>query len=99
MVAVGMLLIWGGYSVSLWGWCLLRDYDVTLGQLMSPVHPYGQGKGQGWPPPPIPDTQIWPGGKTAARTVSQVGAPGVTLPPRQQVVPAPGNPTAIFPVI
>ncbi len=66
MVAVAFLLVWGGYSISLFGWCLLRDYDVTLGQLMSPVHPYGQGKGQSWPPPKIPASQIWPGGKTAA---------------------------------
>ena len=94
MVAVGMLLIWGGYSVGLWGWCLLRDYDLTFGQLTSPVHPYS-GK---WPPAKIPGTQIWPSGAAAAKTASQVGASGVSLPGKQ-VVAAPGNPTAIFPVI
>jgi hypothetical protein len=61
MVAAGMLLIWGGYSVSLWGWCLLRGYNVTFGQLVSPVHPYGSRKGQVWPPPPIPASQVFPG--------------------------------------
>ncbi len=90
MVAVGMLLIWGGYSVGLWGWCLLRDYDLTFGQLTSPVHPYSGA----WPPAKIPGTQIWPGGAAAAKTVSQVGASGGKM-----VVPAPGNPTDIFPVI
>ena len=65
MLPVGMLLTWAGYSVSLWGWCLLRGYDVTLGQLMSPVHPYGSGKGQPWPPAPIPDSQVFPGGAGA----------------------------------
>lgn len=58
MLAVGMLISWTGYSVSLWGWCLLRGYNVTLGQLMTPLHPYA-GK---WPPGLIPDTQIFPGG-------------------------------------
>ena len=61
MIAVGMLLTWAGYSISLWGWCLLRGYNVTLGQLMSPTHPYGAGKNQPWPPGPIPDSQVFPG--------------------------------------
>lgn len=72
VVAVGMLLIWGGYSVSLFGWCLIRDYNVTLGQLMSPAHPYGSGQGQSWPPPAIPSTQIWPGGAPAAAAAAHV---------------------------
>jgi hypothetical protein len=58
MVAVGMLLVWGGYSVGLWGWCLFRDYDVTFGQLVSPTHPYPGP----WPPAKIPAGQTWPGG-------------------------------------
>lgn len=70
MVAVGMLLIWGGYSVSLWGWCLIRNYNVTMGQLTSPLHPYGSGKNQPWPPASIPATQIWPGSNAAAATPS-----------------------------
>ena len=71
MLPVGMLLTWGGWSISFWGWCLLRGYNVTLGQLMTPLHPYA-GK---WPPPLIPDSQIFPGGTKA-------GAPaGLTSPP------------------
>ena len=62
-----MLLTWLGYSLSLEGWCLWRDYDVTLGQLMSPLHPYNGP----WPPARIPDTQIWPGGTTAAPATTQ----------------------------
>jgi hypothetical protein len=53
-----MVLIWGGWSLGLFGWCLLRDYDVTLGQLVSPTHPYRGA----WPPAKIPPGQIWPGG-------------------------------------
>ena len=70
MLAVGMLLIWGGYSVSLWGWCLLRGYDVTMGQLMSPLHPYGDGKGETWPPPPIGDDVVFPGGRSSSTAAS-----------------------------
>ena len=66
MLPVGMLLVWAGYSVSLWGWCLIRGYDVTLGQLMSPAHPYGAGKGQAWPPPLMSADQIFPGKNTGA---------------------------------
>lgn len=57
MVAIGMGLIWGGYALSLFGWCLFRDYNLTFGQLVSPFHPYTGT----WPPPKIPGTQIWPG--------------------------------------
>jgi hypothetical protein len=84
MVAVGMLLIWGGYSAGLWGWCLLRDYDVTFGQLTSPLHPYMSNKGDTWPPAKIPDTQIWPGGAPGGSKGGGGKAPSVssgTKPP------------------
>jgi hypothetical protein len=61
-----MVLIWGGWSVGLFGWCLLRDYDVTLGQLVSPTHPY-HGT---WPPAKIPPGQIWPGGTSGSQTAA-----------------------------
>ena len=64
MVAVAFALVWAGYSTSLWGWCLLRDYDLTFGQLVSPVHPYSGA----WPPAKIPSGQIWPAGSTTTTT-------------------------------
>ena len=77
MLAAGMLIIWGGYSVSLWGWCLLRGYNVTLGQLMSPAHPYGSGKGQAWPPALMGPDVIFPGGRPGAGgAASGSGGPG-----------------------
>lgn len=66
MVAVAFALVWAGYSTSLWGWCLLRDYDLTFGQLVSPVHPYSGA----WPPAKIPAGQIWPGGSTQTQTAA-----------------------------
>lgn len=75
MVAVGMLFTWLGYSLGLQGWCLWRDYDVTLGQLMSPFHPYNGP----WPPAAIPAGQIWPGGvtATASSTAGAAAQPGI----------------------
>ena len=72
MVAIGFLVIWGGYSLGLFGWTLFRDYDVTFGQLVNPVHPY-RGK---WPPAKIPDTQIWPGGAAAGGGGKKAPKPG-----------------------
>jgi hypothetical protein len=80
MVAVGMLLTWLGYGLGLEGWCLWRDYDVTLGQLMSPLHPYAGP----WPPPPVPSGQTWPGGTTAAAPAGQ-GSAGQTPGPAAAV--------------
>jgi hypothetical protein len=57
-----MVMIWAGYSLTLFGWSLWRDYDVTLGQLASPLHPYSGP----WPPPLIPAGQFWPAGQPAA---------------------------------
>jgi len=80
MLPVGMLIAWAGYSVSLWGWCLLRGYDVTLGQLMSPLHPYGSNKGETWPPKLIGPDVIWPGGRSAPAPA----APGSSSAPPSQ---------------
>ena len=77
MLAVGMLITWAGYSLTLWGWCLIRGYDVTLGQLMSPAHPYGSGKDQPWPPPLIGPDVIFPGGRN---TGASAPAPGPATP-------------------
>lgn len=70
MVAVGMMLGWVGYALGLEGWCLWRDYDVTLGQLMSPLHPYSGP----WPPAKIPGGQTWPG-KATSSTATTTAAP------------------------
>lgn len=77
MVAVGFLLIWAGYSTGLWGWCLLRDYDLSMGQLMSPFHPYAGP----WPPAKIGDDVIWPGSRSAPAPGPAAGpSPGGSVP-------------------
>lgn len=93
MLAVGMLLAWSGYSLGLFGWCLLRGYNVTAGQLMSPVHPYGSGKNQPWPPPLLSPNVIFPGANTGASSSTAGAAPGSSSPPK----PAPGTSNPYYP--
>lgn len=69
MLAIGMLLIWGGYDLSFFGWCLFRDYNVTLGQLSSPLHPYAGA----WPPTKILAGQTWPGGGSGPGALGNLG--------------------------
>lgn len=80
MVAIGMLLVWGGYSVSLWGWCLLRGYDVTFGQITSPANPYGSKAGQPWPPAQIPANLIFPGTGPAPAPAAAAAAQAAPSP-------------------
>jgi hypothetical protein len=76
MVAVAFLLIWSGYGLADFGWCLFKDYDITLGQLLSPLHPYSGA----WPPPSIPSTQIWPSSSAAAAASSSASSASATPP-------------------
>jgi hypothetical protein len=70
--AIGMGLGWLGYSLGLWGWALLRGYNVTLGQLMSPTHPYSGS----WPPALMAPTQVIPGkDQSAPATTTAAAAP------------------------
>ena len=62
-----MGLVWAGWTLGLWGWCLIRGYDVSLGQLVNPVHQLD------WKTAianPIPNTQIVPGGQNATASGS-----------------------------
>jgi len=59
VIAFGFGLGWAGYSIALWGYCLVKGYDVTLGQLINPVNRYTGS----WPPPPAPNTVILPTGR------------------------------------
>lgn len=43
MIAIGMLITWAGYSGVMWGYCLLRDYNVTVPQLFGNAWPAGGG--------------------------------------------------------
>ena len=46
MVAIGFALAWAGYTVGMWGYCLVRDYNVTVPDLFKAVWP-GSSAGSG----------------------------------------------------
>ena len=70
MPALAMGIGFLGYSVGLWGYCLLRGYDVTIGSLMSPLHPPSWSAISG---SQIPIGQVFPSGNPAgALTPGQV---------------------------
>lgn len=57
----------------LWAWCLLRGYNVTLGQLVNPVHLLN------WKTATqqlIPQGQIMPGGAGASSSSSSSSGSG-----------------------
>ena len=70
MIALAFGFGWLGYSYGLYGWCLIRGYDVRLTDLMNPVHVYQWPKGG---PPIMPPDQIFPTGKRAAAKGSAPG--------------------------
>ena len=72
MIAIGMGMAWVGYSFGLWGYCLIRGYNVKLTDLMNPVHPYSGP----WPPAKdIPAGDILPG-QAGAATSATTGTTG-----------------------
>jgi len=62
MVAVAFGLTWLGYSYGLYGYCLVRGYDVKLLELVNPVHVFTWPAGGIGRMPKIPDSQVYPGG-------------------------------------
>ena len=48
MVPIGLGLAWAGYAVFMWGYSLVRDYDVTIPDLFKATWP-GPLSGKGGP--------------------------------------------------
>lgn len=59
MAALGIGLIWIGYTAGLYGYCLFRGYDITPKQLMSSA----------WPPGGTPAAKQGSGNKPAGTAV------------------------------
>lgn len=53
MIALAFGLTWIGYSYGLYGYCLIRGYDVRFVDLVNPVHVYQWP--EGGPPLMSPD--------------------------------------------
>jgi hypothetical protein len=39
VTAIGFAVAWAGYAIGIWGYCLLRDYNVTLPGLFKTTWP------------------------------------------------------------
>ena len=79
MPAFGMLLGWFGWSLTSWGYILIRGYNVKFTDWVNPLHPYSGG----WPPPLINDpTVLLPSGPIP-------GDPSLKLPPDPFGTPPP----------
>jgi hypothetical protein len=50
MVAIGVMLVWAGYTVGLWGYCLVQGYDVQFSGLFAKSWP-GPAAAAAAPPP------------------------------------------------
>jgi hypothetical protein len=77
MVAIALGVVWLGYAGTLYGYCLIRGYDISFMQLVNPARPYA-GK---WPPPPAGDTNVFPSGTAADQAQpASSGGPGGSAP-------------------
>lgn len=65
-----MAVIWGSYSMLFYGYCLIKGYNISFLEVVSPVNYY---KG-GWPPPLFTDTGVIPKGQGANAANPQGGA-------------------------
>lgn len=90
MVAIAMGLLWAGYTGSLWGYCLVKGYNITFKDLVSPTAWYSGS----WPPPTITDPSIiLPGSASTAAT------PPATNPNQPPGTPPKQNVGKLFPKI
>lgn len=39
MIPIGLGLAWAGYTVGIWGYCMVRGYDVTFAQCFKVTWP------------------------------------------------------------
>lgn len=61
MIAIGFALGWVGYSLSFWGYSLVRGYNLSFTDIFSPSKFYSGT----WPPTIAPNTTIFPNGSSA----------------------------------
>src|SRR5215472_10175907 len=65
MLILGIGLLFAGYSVSSYGYVLVKGWDITLREWFSPLNPY-QWPAKGTDPPSVPQGQVWPSGTQPA---------------------------------
>lgn len=63
MIAIAMVLAFVSYTLEYYGVALLKGWNITILQMISPVNYYGaDGTNQKWPPPKAGNTEIIPTG-------------------------------------
>jgi hypothetical protein len=45
MIPIGLGLAWAGYAAMIWGYCLIKDYNVTFPDLFKATWPGGSSAG------------------------------------------------------
>ncbi len=43
MTAIGFGVAWAGFTIGIWGYCLVRDYNVTMPDLFKTTWPGSGG--------------------------------------------------------
>lgn len=100
MLAVALAVLWAGYTITLWGYCLIQGYDVTFSDMFfsgtwPPSHGTGAANAQ--------DTASTPAAGSTGKT-GTFGIAGplggyshgtVTVP--SALTPLPGIPVVIIP--
>lgn len=84
--AAVMAIMLAGYSMAMWGYTLIRGYDVTLPQLVSPTKRWGPASSNAdyiWPPSLIDDPTVFlPTGASLGQAQKQSKkAPTTQVPP------------------
>lgn len=44
MIPIGLGMVWAGYTIGIWGYCLVRGYDVPFMKLFSGTWPGAAAK-------------------------------------------------------
>lgn len=58
-VVIAFAVMWTAYTVIFTGYSWLRGYDISFGEIVSPLHWYSGP----WPPPKASPNEIIPGGR------------------------------------
>lgn len=69
MIVVGFGLAWASYTAMFWGWSMVKGYNLTLGQIVSPK-PYSGA----WPPAAAGAVTASSTSGTSSSTGSSIGS-------------------------
>ena len=78
MIAIPVFLLWTAYAMGMWGFSLLKGWNISLKQIISPVNYYGSQPNQPWPPDLAGNTVIIPDGTSKSSVTATLTAAGST---------------------